>query len=125
MFGMSSLEMIVLPFLGIAMVVLFSLPWFWVTTISPKMRGSEAGGRQWKQFSLRSFMLWIVPLVAITCWILSWDGPFFTKRSVLSQKAAALNVFVLVTYWTAFLWSVRKYKLRQSPQGETRNQVDP
>ncbi len=125
MVAMSNIEMIVLPFLGIAMVVILSLPWFWLAIVSPRKRSSEAGDRQWKQFSLRSFMLWIVPLVAITFWILSWDGPFFTKRSVLTPKAAALNVFVLVMYSIAFLWSVRKYTLRQSPQAESRNEVDP
>jgi hypothetical protein len=124
---MSNLEMIVLPFLGIAMIALLSLPWFWIAIISPRKRSNEARGRQWKQFSLRSFMLWAVPIMAVTFWILSWGGPFFTKRSVLSEKAAALSALVLVVYSIAFLASVRRmtHKSRASPQPESPNEVDP
>lgn len=112
--------MFVLPFLGIAIIVLGSLPMVWVAILRPKKRSSEASSRR-MQFGLRSFLLWTVPIVAITVWILSWDGPFFTKRSVISQKAAALTLLVLALYLVFFLRWVRqmKQKVQQAAQSES------
>jgi hypothetical protein len=123
MFGMTDLEMYALPLVGIAIIALGCVPWMWMAIVAAKKRGVDKAGLQWFQFSLRSFLFWSVPIAAIAGWILSWEGVFFTKRSVLSQKAAALTLFACILCMGLFVRFMRRL-LRESNQSRPPNLTD-
>ena len=108
MFAMSDLEMYLLPFLGMALMVLAGTPWAWMALVAPKRRDGKASGRQWMQFGLKELLLWVMQVAAIASWLLSWEGPFFTKRSVLSDKAAALTLLMCAVYVVLFVNWIRQ-----------------
>jgi hypothetical protein len=121
MLAMSNLEMFVLPFFGIAIMFLGLLPWFWVAHFSLRNRASRPHRSRWMQFGLRNFLFWALPIAAIAVWIATWDSPFFTKQRVLSHKAGALNILVLIVFLIAFLRSLRqmKHDLQHPAQSES------
>jgi hypothetical protein len=64
----------------LAFQAVLSLPVFWMMFRR----------RRRFQFTLRTILLWGFPLVAIVAWILSWDGPMFSRRTVVTDKVGAL-----------------------------------
>lgn len=114
LFAMSDLEMYVLPFLGIILLVPGSLGWLYIVRRAAQRRAARGEpGLRWLQFSLGGMVLWLIPFAALVGWILSWEGVFFTKRAVLSQKAGALTLLVLVYYAILFGRSVRRLGQQQ------------
>ncbi len=104
MLAMSNLEMIVVQFLGIAMLAVGAAGMVIGSFLRHRRDGVD---RRWIQFSLRSFLLWAVP-IAVPGWILSWEGPFFTKQATLSPKAGAVTLLALALYGLFFVRFVKE-----------------
>jgi hypothetical protein len=63
------------------------------------------------QFSLATILGWGFPLAAIAAWIMSWDGPFFDPRRVVTGKVAALVLLESVCvmfFGMRWLWSIQR-----------------
>jgi hypothetical protein len=52
-----------------------------------------SGRKRW-QFNLRIFLFFMIPLFAAVAWIMSWEGPYFSSRRVVTPKFGALILLV-------------------------------
>ena len=51
------------------------------------------GKKRW-QFNLRIFLLFVIPILAIGSWIISWEGPYFSPQRVVTPKFGTLILLV-------------------------------